>query len=198
MRGLIAGGEGLDGPGVHPIGRGGGHVGIVHMALPGGHGGQIGLLLGSGRGGFLGLRLLGEAGLAVFEEGRGLLGEGDIAQHVLIALGSGAQLLLGLFKLGLQGVGKAALHHGGVAQNLLLNLGVDGGRGAAVLAPAVGLDLLAYHLVATAGQYVLHGLRTYHLAGGGDQRRITQIGADFGGLGQSLVQPVQSVHHLQL
>ena len=129
---------------------------------------------------FLASSLGGEAGLAVLEEGHGHLGEGDVAQDVLVALGGGAQFLLGLLKLGLQGVGIAALHHGGVAQNLLLNIGVDGGRSTAVLAAAVGLDLLAHHLVALAGQHVLHGLRAHHLAGGGDQRRIAQVGADLG------------------
>ena len=172
------------------------------MALPGGDGSHI-LQLGGGSSFLLGLRLLGlllgrEAGLAVLEEGHGHLGEGDVAQHVLVALGGGAQLLLGLLKLGLQGVGIAALHHRGVAQDLLLNIGVDGGGSTAVLAAAVGLDLLAHHLVALAGQHILHGLRAHHLAGGGDQRRIAQVGADLGGLGQGIVQLVHGVHHLQL
>ena len=79
-----------------------------------------------------------------------------------------------------------------------MNLGIDGGRGTAVLTPAVGLDFFAHHLVALAGQYILHSLGSHHLAGGGDQGRIAQFGTDLGGLGQGLVQLIDGVHHFEL
>ena len=197
MRRLIGSGKGRDGTAGVAGHRRSGNLSIVHRTLPGGSGRRSGGRLGGGSR-LLGLLLGGETGLAVLEEGHGHLGEGDVAQHVLVALGGGAQLLLGLLELGLQAVGEAALHQGGVAQDLLLDGGINGSGSTAVLAAAVSLDLLADHLVALAGQHVLHSLRANHLAGGGNQRRIAHILADLGSLFQHLVQLVDGVHHLQL
>ena len=55
---------------------------------------------------------------AVLQKLLGNLREGDIGQHILIALGQVANFGLGLFKAGLQQVGIAALNGLFVAQDL--------------------------------------------------------------------------------
>ena len=112
-------------------------------------------------------------------------GEGDVAEHVFLASGGIAELGLSLGKdvLG-KGVGVEALDGLLVAEDLGLDLGIDGGGGTAVLAAAVSLQLSADILVALAREDVLHGLGADELGGRGDQRGIAHVGAHARGLEQ--------------
>ena len=105
--------------------------------------------------------------LTLFEELLGDLGEGHIGQHILVAAGQVSDFLLGLFKAGLQGVGKAALQGLLIAQNLLDQFGVQFAGSSAVFAADVGLDFLGDVLIPLAGEHIVGRLHTHHLAGGG-------------------------------
>ena len=132
------------------------------------------------------------------EEFFGDLREGDVGQNVLVASRHVFKLRFSLFELGLQSVRETAGNGFFVAERLFHELLVDFTGSFAVFAAAVRLDFLADYLVTFALEHVVDRLNADHLAHGRDQRRITEVLSDPGGLDQNFLQSADRVLHLEL
>ena len=109
---------------------------------------------------------------ALFEEVHSHFGELCIGENIFLLLHPLGALFAEGFQLGLQQISRTAGNGLLIADNLLLEFGVNRHRSGAVLTGNQALELVGAHLIALTGNDVEHSLGTHDLRGGGNQRRI--------------------------
>ncbi len=149
------------------------------------------------------LRLVAEVGVVFLREFRGEevlrdLREEDVGEDVFGLGAPYADFLLRLLDFGRDFFAGATGDRLLVAEDYLLYLGVDGGRGLSVVAAEVLAHFVGDHLPALAGDDVHRGLRSDYLAGRRDERRIAHFLADARHFFEHFVELVEAAAFLEL